>query len=401
MKVPEALGARLTRFRHPPDGGHAGISAPVRCDHRTGNLTRRLRPGDIAVIDHVDLDRISAEALVECGVRAVVNTASSISGRYPNLGPQRIVDAAIPLVDGADPEIFARVLEGERLTLHGGTLMRGTAVLATGTLQTRETVRAAMEAARGGLPVQFEAFAANTVEYLRRERALLFGDAVAPAADTPMAGRHVLIAVRGYRYREDLAALRRYIREYRPVLIGVDGGADALLEAGHRPDLIVGDPGSVSERALACGAELVAHTRRDGRSSGPNRAAGPGPDAVSFPLAGTAEDAALLMADDSGAAVIVAAGTHTGLEEFVDRGRTDMAGTFLTRLRVGGKLVDAQAAARLHRSRISPGALLGLAAAALSAIGAAAFASPAGTVHAAFLATRWHAFSNWLTGLLT
>ncbi len=375
------------------------MSAPVRADRRTKNLTKRLRPGDIAVIDHVDLDRVSAEALVECGVSAVVNAARSISGRYPNLGPQLIVEAGIPLVDEVGPEVFARIDEGERLRLEGGALMRGDTVVAKGVEQDAESVRAAMIEARAGLAVQLEAFAANTMEYLKRERTLLLEGVGVPDIATPIEGRHVLIVVRGYHYREDLAALRPYIREYHPVVIGVDGGADALLEAGYRPDIIVGDFDSVSDRALACGAELVVHAYRDGRAPGLRRLTELGYEAVVFPATGTSEDVAMMLADDAGAALIVAVGTHATLEEFLDKGRAGMASTFLTRLRVGGKLVDAKGVSRLYRSRISPWTLLLLVAASLLTIVVAAYCSPAGQVYLTFLAARWDAFYYWLTGL--
>ena len=401
MKVPTALGARFSRFRRPKDGGSTGVTAPVRADRRTKNLTKRLRPGDIAVIDHTDLDRVSAEALVECGVSAVLNVATGISGRDPTLGPQMIVEAGIPLVDEVDPEVFARVREGEVLHLEGGRLLRGGETVAQGVVQDAESVATAMDEARAGLSVQLEAFAANTMEYLKRERELLFDGVGVPRIATPIEGRHVLIVVRGYHYREDIAALRSYIREYRPVMIGVDGGADALMEAGYRPDVIVGDFDSVSDRVLGCGAELVVHAYRDGRAPGLKRLTDLGHEAVVFPATGTSEDVAMMLADDYGAQLIVAVGTHATLEEFLDKGRAGMASTFLTRLRVGGKLVDAKGVSRLYRSRISPWSLLALVAASLLTILVAAWSSPVGQVFLANAGARWDAFLYWLTGLFS
>lgn len=401
MKVPDTFSATLTRFRRTRATRTEWPVAPVRADRRTKNLTKRLRPGDIAVIDHVDLDRVSAEALVSCGVSAVLNVGTSISGRYPNQGPQLIVEAGVPLVDEVDPEIFTRVREGERLRLEGGVLYRDGEIVAKGTPRDADSVRTAMAEARTGLSVQLEAFAANTMEYLQRERELLIDGVGIPDIATPIEGRHALIVVRGYHYREDIAALRSYIREYRPIIIGVDGGADALLEAGYRPDIIVGDFDSVSDRALASGAELVVHAYRDGRAPGLRRLTDLGHRAVVFPATGTSEDVAMMLADDAGAALIVAVGTHATLEEFLDKGRSGMASTFLTRLRVGGKLVDAKGVSRLYRSRITPGALLALVAASLLTILVAAYSSPAGQVYITFLAARWDAFLYWLTGLLT
>ena len=216
-----------------------------------------------------------------------------------------------------------------------------------------EAVQAAMTLARAGLSDQLEAFAQNTMDYLRKERELLFDGVGVPDITTDLDGRHALIVVRGYHYKEDLETLRHYIREYRPVLIGVDGGADALIEARHKPDLIVGDMDSVSDDALRCGAEIVVHAYRDGRAPGLERVRALGVEPVVFPATGTSEDVAMLLADDKGATLIVAVGTHVTLVEFLDKGRQGMASTFLTRLRVGGKLVDAKGVSRLYRARIS------------------------------------------------
>jgi uncharacterized membrane-anchored protein len=255
--------------------------------------------------------------------------------------------------------------------------------------------------AKAGLSVQLEAFAANTMEYLKRERDLLIDGVGVPDIVTELEGRHALIVVRGYHYREDLATLRPYLREYRPVLIGVDGGSDALIEAGYRPDIIVGDMDSVSDEALGCGAELVVHAYRDGRAPGLQRVHELGQEAVVFAATGTSEDVAMLLADDKGASLIVAVGTHATLVEFLDKGRAGMASTFLTRLRVGSKLVDAKGVSRLYRSRISTSSLLLLVLATFITIVAAIYVSPASDVLTPVLADKWQAFLFWLTGLFT
>nr|BFE36470.1 hypothetical protein GCM10010200_087210 [Actinomadura rugatobispora] len=395
------LSRRLLRRRRGREEGRNGVSATVRLDRRTKNLTKRLQPGEIAVIDHVDLDRVSAEALVSCEVGGVVNVAPSISGRYPNMGPQILVEAGIPLVDDVGPEIFTRLAEGDQVRIEDEVVHRGEEVVAKGTAQTAETVDAALTEAKAGLSHQIEAFAANTMEYIKRERDLLIDGVGVPEVKTRIEGRHALIVVRGYHYREDIAALRPYIREYRPVLIGVDGGADALLEAGYRPDMIVGDMDSVSDDALTCGAEIVVHAYRDGRAPGLKRVHELDQEAVVFPATATSEDIAMLLADDKGATLIVAVGTHANMVEFLDKGRAGMASTFLTRLRVGSKLVDAKGVSRLYRSRISTGSLLFLVLGAFIAMTTAVFMSPAGDVIRPLLADRWHAFLFWLTGLFT
>jgi uncharacterized membrane-anchored protein len=393
MKLPSLRRARPTELP-----GTAGV---VRLDRRTKNLTKRLKPGEIAIIDHVDLDRVSAEALVDCRVSAVVNVADSISGRYPNLGPEILVEAGIPLVDGIGREVFSVLHEGENVRLHDGILYRGEEVVAKGLVQDSESVAQLMDDARAGLSTQLEAFTANTLEYLRQERDLLLDGVGVPAVHTAMDGKHVLIVVRGYDYREDLVALRPYIREYRPVLIGVDGGADALVENGYVPDLIVGDMDSVKDETLKCGAEVVVHAYRNGHAPGSERLERLGVDSIEFPATGTSEDVAMLLADSKGASLIVAVGTHNSLVEFLDKGRSGMASTFITRLRVGAKLVDAKGVSRLYRSRVSTMQVVALIAAGLFALGVAMVAIGADDVVWSILRARWNDFVYWIRELFT
>jgi uncharacterized membrane-anchored protein len=378
-----------------------GVSGAVRLDRRTKRLTKRLQPGDVAVIDHVDLDRVSAEALVASGVGAVVNVAPSISGRYPNLGPQILIEAGIPLVDDVGPDIFAKVTEGDVVRVDDGVIFLDDDVVTKGTVQTAESIETATTAAKAGLSLQLKAFVVNTMEFVTGEADLLIDGVGVPDIETKLEDRHALIVVRGYHYREDIATLRPYPREYRPVLIGVDGGADALLEAGYRPDMIVGDMDSVSDDALTCGAELVVHAYRDGRSPGLKRVHELGKEAVVFPATATSEDIAMLLADDKGASLIVAVGSHANMVEFLDKGRAGMSSTFLTRLRVGSKLVDAKGVSLLYRSRISTSWLLLLVGATVVTIIVAMIASPYGDVVRPLLADQWHKFLFWLTGLFT
>ena len=394
---------RLATLRRPRSGDRPpGVVGAARLDRRTKTLTKRLQPGDVAIIDHVDLDRIGAEALVEARVAAVVNAAPSISGRYPNLGPEILLTAGIPLLDAVDTEVFGAVREGEIVRLFDDTLYgEDGRVLAKGDPQTPETVASAMAEARAGLAVQLEAFASNTMEYLKRERDLLLDGVGVPDIKTKFEGRHVLVVVRGYDYRQDLVALRHYIREFRPVLIAVDGGADALIEEGLKPHLIVGDMDSVSDEALRCGAEIVVHAYRDGNAPGLDRVRNLGIDPVVFPAAGTSEDVALLLADDKGASLIVAVGTHATLVEFLDKGRAGMASTFLTRLRVGGKLIDAKGVSRLYRTRIPAHTLAMLIVAALITLAVALFVTPGGISYRELFVVRWHDFTDWLHGIFT
>jgi uncharacterized membrane-anchored protein len=385
------------RRRPAPEGG-PGITGPARIDRRTKNLTKRLQPGDIAIIDHTDIDAVAGQALVACRPAAVVNASCSISGRYPNLGPQIIHQAGIPLLDDVGPDVLTALHEGDVVRLHEGALWFGDNVVAKGAELDDASIAAAVETARAGLAVQIESFAANTMDFLRRERALLLDRAGVPQIETMIEGRQVLIVVRGQQYKEDLAILRPYIREYRPVLIGVDGGADAILEAGYRPDIVLGDMDSVSDRALTCGAEIVVHAYRDGRAPGLERVRELGLDPVVFPAAGTSEDVAMLLADDKGAELIVAVGTHWGLVDFLDKGRAGMASTFLTRLRVSDKFVDAKGVSRLYRHRISTVQLVLLAVAGLVAMGAALSATSAGQTFYGLLGARLDDILSWVTG---
>jgi uncharacterized membrane-anchored protein len=378
-----------------------GVSGVARLDRRTKRLLRRLHPGDIAVIDHVDIDRVAAEGLAEARVAAVLNLAPSISGRYPNLGPELLLAAGIPLLDISEGDLFALVREGERIRVQDDTVYAEDGrVLAKGDPQTIESVAAATAEARAGLAVQLEAFAANTMEFLKRERDLLLDGVGVPQIKTKLDGRHALVVVRGYDYRRDLAALRHYIREYKPVLIAVDGGADALLEEGLRPHLIVGDMDSISDAALCCGAEIVVHAYRDGTAPGLARVQELGVEPVVFPAAGTSEDVALLLADDKGASLIVAVGTHATLVEFLDKGRAGMASTFLTRLRVGGKLVDAKGVSRLYRQRIPGYALALLIVATVITFAVSLSINAVGQSYREILLLDWHDFLHSLHGLI-
>jgi uncharacterized membrane-anchored protein len=332
-------------------------------DRRTKNLLRRVHPGEIAVIDHEDLDRVAAEGLVDAGVAGVVNASKSISGRYPNLGPLILVQAGIPVVDGVGRLVMDKVQEGQPVRLDGDRVFAGPTLVAVGVRQSEGSVVAAMEAARVALAEQFESFARNTVNFMQRERDLLFGGSGLPELVHHLNGRAVLVVVRGYHYREDLAVLRPYIRDVGPVLIGVDGGADALLDAGYRPDIIIGDMDSVSERALLLArqdgawrprppVEMVVHAYPGGRAPGRARLEALGVPYKVMESSGTSEDAAFLLAHGKGAELIVAVGTHGNLREFLDKGRMGMASTFLVRLRVGEILMDAKGVSRLYSGRV-------------------------------------------------
>jgi uncharacterized membrane-anchored protein len=354
---------------------HQGIA---RLDKRTKDLVKRLGPDDVAIIDHVDMDRVSAEALLETGVEVVVNASRSISGTYPNVGPLLLTRGGVALVDDAGPDVFERIREGDSIEVVGGEVLRNGEVCATGERLSVDTVEEMMESAKAGLTEQLDKFARNTIEYLEHERDILLDETWVPDIDTEIHGRHVLVVVRGYDFKEDLRALSPYIREMSPVLVGVDGGADAIIEAGFRPDIIVGDMDSVTDAALGCGAELVVHAYADGRAPGMERieALGLVDRAYVWPLTATSEDLALLLAWESGADLIVALGTHANLVEYLDKGRKGMASSFLVRLKVGPKLLDAKGVNKLYRATVGPTDLILVAVAALAVVTAVILVSP-------------------------
>ncbi|HEU5279025.1 MAG TPA: putative cytokinetic ring protein SteA [Gaiellaceae bacterium] len=353
------------------------LTGHAKLDRRTKNLVKRLSADDIAIIDHTDLDRVSAEALLESGVRVVVNVAPSQSGRFPNPGPLALVRGGVRLIDVTADALFEDVDEGELLTVRGAGLYRNGTCLAIGrVLEERELERTLAEQ-RGRVTEALEAFAENTMRYLREEGKLLAEGVGFPSLATRFRDRHALVVARGPGYKRDLRIVKPYIRDFKPVLIGVDGGADALLEAGYRPDVIVGDMDSVSDDALRSGAELLVHGYREGPAPGEERARKLDVPYEVVRATGISEDMALLLAYEKGSDLIVAVGTHFNLIEFLERNRAGMSSTFVTRLKVGEILIDAKGVSRLASRQVGIWPLVLLALAGLGAIAVAILASPA------------------------
>jgi len=341
-RLPALLGRR--------NGARAdlAVEGTARLGERTKHLVKRLRPGEVAVINHVDIDRIAAEELIEAGVVAVLNAAPSSSGRYPNAGPLMLARAGIALVDAPGAKLFEQLKDGDRVRVAGGAIYVGGEEVARGRRLGVGELEREMQEHRQRIDEALGEFAENTVAHVREETDLLTGNIAFPPTRASFRDRHVLIVVRGERHRRDLKALRAYIRDVRPLLVAVDGGADGILEAGLKPDMIVGDMDSASDAALRCGAELIVHAYPDGRAPGRERLLEAGLDHQVIPAAGTSEDVAMLMAYEKGATLIVSVGAHFNLVEFLDRKRGGMSSTFLTRLRIGERLVDAKGVSRLY-----------------------------------------------------
>jgi uncharacterized membrane-anchored protein len=373
-----------------------GVIGVARVDRRVDVLLRRVSPGDIAVLDQVDLDRRTADALVAAGVVGVVNAAPSISGRFPNLGPEALIASGVALVDRADLAVM-QIKDGTRLRLHGGVIYAREKELARGTEQTANSIADLMIEAKSGLSAQLEAFSANTIEFLRHERSLIIDGVGVPDVDIPIRDREVLVVAAGYDHDADLAALKRFIREYQPVLIGVEAGADTLMAAGHRPHLIVGDPTRVETGTLKSGAGVVVPAHPDGHAPGLEQVQDLGIGAVTFRSLSNPEDLALLLAEAHGAKLVITVGFQATLHEFLDRGRSGSnPSTLLTRLRLGGKVVDGKAVAALYRGRVSAGAMLLIVLAALIAVVAALLVSDVGGAYVSLIEDRWQDLLTWI-----
>jgi uncharacterized membrane-anchored protein len=348
------------------------FTGTARLDKRTKRLVRRLGPDDIAIIDHKDLDRVSAEELLATNVRVVVNVAPSMSGRFPNAGPLELVRGGVRLIDvNGESDLFEEVRDGESLVVRGSSLFRNGSRLAAGRALTEDDLVAALAEQRGRVTEALESFAENTLLYLREEAKLLTEGVRLPQVKTRFRDRHALVVARGPGMKRDLRIVRSYIRDFRPVLVGVDGGADALIDAGYTPDVIVGDMDSVSDRALGSGAELVVHAYADGTAPGRERVDHLGLPSAVLPSPGISEDVAILLAHEKGAELIVAVGTHFNLLEFLERNRAGMSSTFFTRLKVGDKLIDARGVSSLFRGRAGIGPMVLFAVGGIGAIVAA------------------------------
>jgi uncharacterized membrane-anchored protein len=352
------------------------FTGTARLGRRTKNLVRRLGPGDVAIIDHQDLDRASAEELIESGVRVVVNVARSQTGRFPNPGPLLLVRGGVRLIDAPEAKLFDEVADGDDVTVRGASIFQNGTCLVSGRALEANQLEAALAEQRARVTEALEEFAENTLRYLREEGRLLSEGLSFPPLRTRFRERHALVVARGPGYKRDLAIVRPYVRDFKPVVVGVDGGADALLDAGMRPDVIVGDMDSVSDRALRCGAELIVHAYRDGEAPGAPRLERLGLDFNVVAAPGISEDVALLLAYEKGAELIVAVGTHFNLIEFLERNRAGMSSTFVTRLKVGEILIDAKGVSRLVSRQVGLWPLIGFAVAGLGAVVVAILASP-------------------------
>ncbi|MBU5335144.1 putative cytokinetic ring protein SteA [Intestinibacter bartlettii] len=328
------------------------VEAPIKVDRKTKKLAKRLSAGEIAVINHTDIDEVAANSLVECKIKLVINAAPSISGRYPNKGPKILIDNNILIIDNVGEDVFEELKEGQVIEVNNGLIYRNGQLIGQGEVMDKSVVEKKTQIAYENMSVELDRFIDNTIDYAKKEKGFILGETEIPKMATDYKDRHVLVVVRGQDYKEDLATIRSYIEEMKPVLVGVDGGADALLECGYTPDVIVGDMDSVTDEALKKAKEIVVHAYVDGRAPGLKRVQDLGLDAVVFPAPGTSEDIAMLTAYEYGAELIVALGSHSNMIDFLEKGRKGMASTFLVRLKIGAKLIDAKGVNLLYKSKL-------------------------------------------------
>ncbi|HHV16209.1 MAG TPA: hypothetical protein GXX58_06510 [Gelria sp.] len=355
----------------------SSIVGRARLDRRTKNLVNRLKRKDIAVIDHDDIDEVAANSLIDIRPQAIINTQPSITGRYPAKGAYKILKAGIPVIDEVGEQIFEEIREGSLIEIKGNQVFSAKRLVAEGKVLTLDAVERKLQEANENIQVELDNFVDNTLEYAKKEKDILLGNLEVPYLKTHILNRHVLIVVRGSSYKEDLKTISSYIQEERPVLIGVDGGADALLEFGLKPDIIVGDMDSVSDTALCSGAEIVVHAYANGKAPGLERVQSMDLEASVCPMPGTSEDLAMILAWEYGASLIVAVGTHSNMIDFLEKGRKGMGSTFLVRLKVGSILVDARGVSQLYNQSLQSRYLLQLLVAALVPIVIILWVSPA------------------------
>lgn len=384
-----------------------GLTGMARIDRDTRRLLKRIGPGDVVILDEMDLDRITADRLVEAGVVAVVNTSPSISGRYPNLGPEVLVANGILLLDTVSSDAFTRIKDGVKVRIHEGmiysdkTVKKEPEVLVEGIELTEGAIAERMIEARNGLADHLEAFAGNTIEFVRLESALLIDGIGVPELGLNMKQRPVVVVADGPDHADDLKRIKPFIKEFAPIMIGVGRGADTLRKHGYRPDLIVGDPEEISTPTLKCGAEVILPADTEGHAKGLERIQDLGIGATTFPSSGSPADLALMLAHHHGASLIVTAGAAASLDDFFDRGRRDSnPATFLTRLKVGTKLMDAKAVATLYRNRVSGIAIALIVLAALVAVIVVVLASRGGGDVLDSAIDTWNRFALWVQGLV-
>ncbi len=352
------------------------IEGYLRLGRSTKQLLRTIEPKHIALIQHEDLDDLAAEGLIQAKVKAVINAAATMSGKYPLSGPKKLLDAGIPLIE-IKPECFELFHDDQFIVIQSDSIIgEGLLTPVPYQLFKIQDWKARSLLAERNVNAQLHDFIDNTLQYAMKEKRFVTESLNLPRIRTSIQYRHVVVVVRGKGFKQDLAAIQNYINDYKPVLIGVDGGADALIEYGYKPHLIVGDMDSISDGALRSGAELLVHAYPDGRAPGLERLRQLGLSAEVIPAPGTSEDIAMLLAYEQGAEMIVTIGPHTHMIDFLEKGRKGMASTLLVRMKIGAKLIDAKGVSMLYHRPVRWSSLWAVSMAALFPLAALGMIHP-------------------------
>jgi uncharacterized membrane-anchored protein len=389
----------IRKHKRPSSPGVTGVVGTVRFAQRDSDLAS-LREGDIAVVDHPELDARQAQELIDRRVRAVLNAALSSSGRVPNVGPQMLSRAGILLVDIGNATVWSKLKNGEKVRIEDGKVMRDEIVVVTGTELDEARTTAALAEAESGLATKLDSLAANATDYIQREQSMLLDGARVPRIRTRLRGRAVVVVSRAFDDEADLRGLRRFIRDDDPVLIGAGAGADVLLKAGYVPEVVVGALDNLSDAAIRAAGEVVV-TTSSGTFDTPERLERHGKEIVTFVSTGADDDLAIVLADTNDAAVIVHAGAPATLSKLLERPPTDVARMFVARLRAGSKIVDAKAVNHFTSQRFALWPVLLLLAAGIAAVTVSIAVTPVGNDWFDSIGDRLADLGTWIKGLFS
>jgi uncharacterized membrane-anchored protein len=330
------------------------LQGPIFYGVKTKELIKWIPLGAFALLEHEDIDEMAAHSLIQKKVKGVLNYSASMTGLYPSLGTKKLIKANIPVYDIVHPgDVKRTIQQGDVIRIVSNEFVienTNNNVAGSFSLQsyTEEHVQQKFAIAKTKLHDSLRSFTENTLDFAYQEMHEILKPITIPPLAISLENRHVVVVTRGNGYIEDLKAIKGYIREKNPIFIGVDGGADAILECGYSPHIIIGDMDSVSQKALRSGAEIVVHAYSDGVAPGLEFVREQGLKAHIFPCFGTSEDAAQLLAYEGGALLIVTLGSHTNMVDFLEKGRRGMGSTLLVRLKIGEKLVDAKGVSLLY-----------------------------------------------------
>lgn len=327
-----------------------GLHGALRDCTPGGNGMKKFRAGDIAVINAANISRQEAQALIDVQPAAVVNVAEFSTGTIPNYGPHMLLDAQVELLENVGEEFVAGFRDGKkaRITTDGEVFV-GDTLLGQGIKVERAKAEKDFAGARRNLVDHMEAYFGNSIEFIHSEGPLLIDGLGIPEAGAEMRERKVLVVSPSEDHRGKIKGLRNFIREYDPVLVGVDSAADSLVELGYTPDLIVGNPQDIATETLRSGARVILPADPDGTAEGLERIQDLGIGAMTFPAAtDSATDLALLLADYHEAEMIVQVGDSLDLDDIFAAEARATPAAMLTRLKAGSRLVDSSAIINLY-----------------------------------------------------